>query len=130
MTQNFYRNAVFALSVICLLLAFVCGALLVELAPLKVRASLAVEQVKMFDWLLQGTNKPDVTATRIADSMEGVLQYYPTGTKQISGSRLDQLVEFARQAVLREMITHLRELTGKDLGDDPGPWIEAYAPDN
>lgn len=59
--------------------------------------------------------------------LEYAVNYYPSGTKQDTGTRLDRMVERARQANIREMIAHLRVQTGQDLGDDPGPWIARFA---
>jgi hypothetical protein len=37
------------------------------------------------------------------------------------------LVELERSSVVTEIITYLRNETGKDMGDAPGPWIIALA---
>lgn len=56
--------------------------------------------------------------------LRGVLDYYPSGSKEAKGSRLDRIVERARQSAVREIIASLKAKTGRDLGDDPRIWIE------
>jgi len=63
----------------------------------------------------------------IAESLEYVVWYYPSGTKQEAGSRLDRVVERHRKAVVRDIVAHLRSVTNQDLGERPEPWIEKYA---
>ena len=53
-------------------------------------------------------------------------QYYPSGTKQSSGSALDNIVERTRSLAVRQIVDMLRRATGEDLGAEPGPWIERY----
>jgi hypothetical protein len=55
-----------------------------------------------------------------------VVGYYPSGSKQVAGSALDEIVESARKSSIRELINRLRISTGRDLGDDPSPWIKEY----
>jgi hypothetical protein len=55
--------------------------------------------------------------------LEYVVSYYPSGTKQTAGSRLDKIVERARQSTIREMISALRKRSGQDFGDDPQAWL-------
>jgi hypothetical protein len=56
--------------------------------------------------------------------LEYAPRYYPSGTKQTKGSRLDRLLERARQCAVREIIAILRSRTGEDFGDDPRRWTE------
>jgi len=72
--------------------------------------------------LLQ-TNARDVAVT-----LRDANRWYGTLTPQPSESHEDRLLRRVKTGVIREIIAHLRELTGKDLGPDPTPWIEAYAP--
>jgi hypothetical protein len=55
--------------------------------------------------------------------------YYPSGTKQTSGSALDHMVEQTRAEMIRQIIADLREKTGDDLGNDPQRWIDKYGGD-
>jgi hypothetical protein len=56
-----------------------------------------------------------------------VVGYYPTGTKQTTGSRLDRIVERERTIAERDIIAYLRAKTGEDLGLNPEVWIGKYA---
>ena len=64
--------------------------------------------------------------SEIAGALEYVVGYYPSGSKQCAGSRLDRVVERHRTAVVRDIIAHLRRTPGKDLGDSRDPWIRNY----
>ena len=52
--------------------------------------------------------------------------YYPSGTKQTSGSRLDRIVERSRRLAELRIIQMLQEATGKDLGSDADVWIREF----
>lgn len=54
------------------------------------------------------------------------LQDYP-GVTRIIGSPLEKVVQASRQQTIVELIAHLRNVTGLDLGELPEPWIELYA---
>lgn len=126
MSLVFYRRAAIVLGLACLLLSVSCVMLWVEVTLLKIRAAFAVEQVQVFDWSLETARKTDATPKNLVDSLEGVVQYYPSGTKQITGSRLDRLVEHARQSAIREIMARLQDITGEDLGDNPESWMQRY----
>src|SRR5262245_38056858 len=81
------------------------------------RCSFADDQTEIFNAMTEKATKA-APAEAIA-CLEYVLDYYPSGTKQAKGSKLDRVVERARQSAVREIIAHLRAKTGEDLGDDP-----------
>lgn len=87
----------------------------------------ADEQTEIFDEM-----RRQVGSAKSPEAAVGFLQYtvvyYPSGSKQETGSRLDKIVERARAGAIREMIQRLRELSGKDFGDDPDAWIAAFDP--
>jgi hypothetical protein len=60
-----------------------------------------------------------------AEYLEYLVNYYPSGTKQLAGSKLDRIVESARSHAIKAVIDGLRSTTGKDLGDDPKSWWTA-----
>ena len=114
------------------LLAF-CGVLFVgsgflfwSYGYLSLRVAFADDQTQIFDEMrtqaLQSTAPPD-----IARSLEYVVNYYASGTKQLAGSELDRVVERHHTAVVRDIIEHLRRTTGQDLGESPEPWIQKYS---
>lgn len=128
MTAQHYKYAALGLAGLSLILLAICISLMIEITALKIRLSMAVEQINIFESLRESTEAEDISAEKMADNMAGVIEYYASGTKQISGSRTDRLVEYARQLVIRDIISRLKEKTDADLGQAPGPWIEKYAP--
>ena len=66
----------------------------------------------------------------VRDVVEGVqaleytVRYYPSGTKHVSGTRLDVIVAMSRRDAVRDIICTLRHKSGEDFGDDPRIWIE------
>jgi hypothetical protein len=62
-----------------------------------------------------------------AECLAYVVDYYPSGTKQVTGSKLDWLVERARARAVADIVAHLRKTTGEDLGDAPERWIAKFA---
>jgi hypothetical protein len=62
-----------------------------------------------------------------AESLQYVVGYYPSGSKQETGSRLDRMVEQERALATRDIIAYLRSKTGEDLGERPEAWIQKYA---
>ena len=92
---------------------------------LHLEAALAEEQTRMFEESRTQALQSD--ATGAAGCLDQVFIYYPSGSKQRTGSHLDHVVERHRLAVAREIIAHLRRVTGQDLGDKPEPWVKKYA---
>lgn len=81
-------------------------------------------QTQSFDDLRTVALKQD--APGALGCLEHLLIDYPSGTKQRRGSHLDRMVEGHRAAVAREIIAHLRRVTGQDFGNDPEAWIQGY----
>ncbi len=125
MSISGYKRLTVALAVLCCLLAFVSMSLFVGYAPLKLRLAFASEQVHIFDEMRDEALHSD--ASGAAGCLDYVVNYYPSGTKQVSGSRLDRMVESARGQSVREILAYLRTKTGEDLGTDPESWIKKYA---
>jgi hypothetical protein len=113
------------LAVICGLLGVACVALFIRHAPLKLRVAFASEQINIFDEMRNKALESD--ASGAAGCLEYLVGYYPSGTKQEPGSRLDRMVESARAQSVREILRYLRTKTGEDLGTDPQSWINKYA---
>ena len=120
-----YKRLTVVLSVLCGLLALLCVCLFIGYAPLKLSVAFASEQVHIFDEMRDKALHSD--APGAAGYLEYVVNYYPSGTKQEPGSRLDRMVESARGQSVREIVACLRTKTGEDLGSDPESWIKKYA---
>jgi hypothetical protein len=56
--------------------------------------------------------------------LEYVVNYYPSGTKQVSSSPMDEIVEISRKVVTEDIIATLRHKSNKDFGADPQTWLE------
>ena len=96
------------------------GVTLFRNGKVTLQIAMAEEQVKVFESMrLKALGAP---AGEAIECLDYVRNYYPSGTKQAAGSRLDNIVESARGAATREIIAHLRIKTGKDFGDDPSKW--------
>ncbi|HEY1173720.1 MAG TPA: hypothetical protein VGH19_20315 [Verrucomicrobiae bacterium] len=61
-----------------------------------------------------------------AACLDYVNSYYPSGSKQESGSRLDRMVEYNRTMATRDIIAYLCTKTGEDLGENPEAWVRKY----
>ncbi len=126
MSNPALKRLVIVLGALCAVL-FVCsGFLFWSYGYLHLQAAFADAQTQIFDEMrtqaLQSSAPPD-----IAGSLEYVVTYYPSGSKQRAGSKLDRVVERHRTAVVRDIVAHLRSSTGQDLGESPEPWIQKYA---
>jgi hypothetical protein len=126
MSTPAFKRLAMVLSVFCTLLLFATCVLYWNHTVLRVQAAFADEQMQVFDQMrsraLESISPPD-----IAGFLQYVLMYYPSGTKQRTGSKLDRVVERHRTAVVRDIIAHLRRITGEDLGESPEPWVRKYA---
>lgn len=98
-----------------------CVYLLWASALNKLRIAYASDQIKTFE-LLRDTA---LHGTDPVKYLQGIIDHYPSGTKQIAGSRLNSIVETARSNAVREVIAKLRQGTGTNYGDDPAQWIRA-----
>ena len=91
-----------------------------SLTTLKI--SFARDQTEIFERMREKVKRGN--AAEAADALGYVVSYYPSGTKQSTGSGLDLVVEQARRSAVREIIAELRAKTGRDFGDDPMRWID------
>jgi hypothetical protein len=125
MSISGFKRLAIVLGVFCAVLLVASGFLYWCYGWLHIQTAMADDQTHIFDDMrtqaLQSAAPHDISR-----SLEYVVFYYPSGTKQKTGSRLDRVVERHRTAVVREIIAHLRRTTGQDLGDNPEPWIQKY----
>jgi hypothetical protein len=121
-----FKRIAVVLGVFCAVLFVGSGFVFWNYGWLHLQAAFADEQTQIFDEMrtqaLQSTAPPD-----IAGSLGYVVNYYPSGSKQRTGSKLDRVVERHRTTVVREIIAHLRLTTGDDLGESPEVWIQKYS---
>ncbi|HQC42416.1 MAG TPA: hypothetical protein PLV91_02975 [Verrucomicrobiota bacterium] len=93
---------------------------------LDLRVKFAREQIMIFKQMREEGIKEE--PAECVSCLGYIINYYPSGSKQIEGHPLDQIVETARAGAAREVISYLREKTGKDFGDDPQAWLDAIKP--
>lgn len=105
MNTTGWRNTAVVLAVVCVLLGVVGW----KYVCLGIEVAFASDQSAIFDDLREqalASHTPD----RIREFIDGVETYYPSGTKQRTGSAVDRIVERHRAAVLREMRAHLDQV--------------------
>lgn len=124
MTVSGYKRLSISLALVVVLLLGLCAKLFWDYSLLELRTEFAREQIEIFGEMRDRALESDVSGA--ADCLRYAVGYYPSGTKQVSGSRLDQIVERARNEASRSIIAHLRTKSGDDLGTDPEKWIEEY----
>ena len=124
MKETSLKKWVIGLTVTAVGLLVLSGYLFLAKGWLTVRVAWAEEHTALFQKMLDTALPGDA---RIAAECLGFLDgYYPSGSKQVTGSRLDRIVERERTRVSRMIIDHLRSKTGQDLGANPNAWIEKY----
>ncbi len=122
MTANTYRRGFWLLLFFALAMVGATAEVTYDHAWLSIQASFANEQTETFDEMrAKAVQSHPENAVKY---LEYVVDYYPSGTKQVQGFRLDHIVERARQNAIREILAYLRVKTGIDLGDDPQRWID------
>ncbi len=124
MTVSGYKRLSTVLALVVVLLLALCAKLFWDYSLLELRTEFAREQIEIFGEMRDQALESDVSGA--ADCLRYAVGYYPSGTKQVAGSRLDQIVERARNEASRAIIAHLRTKSGEDLGADPEKWIKKY----
>ena len=119
-----YKRLAILLGLVSLVLLLLCGLMFWSYGWLTIRVAMADEQTKIFDEMRVRALQTD--AAGAASCLQYVVGYYPSGSKQETGSRLDRMVERERAFAVRDIIAHLRIKTGEDLGQSPEAWMQKY----
>lgn len=126
MTTETQRRLIIGLSVLSLILLALVVWLFADSAILRVRVVMADGDTNIHAQMVD-----DARATKdpvkAAQCLSYLVNHYPSGSKQVAGSKLDRVVERCRRSSALAIIAHLRVITGKELGDKPEPWIEQFA---
>ena len=125
MSISGYKRLTIVLGVICIGLVVLCGSLVWSHGWLTIRVAWASEQTKIFHEMRTRARTSDPAGA--AGCLEYVVGYYPSGSKQKAGSRLDRMVEHERTLAARDIVAYLRIKTGEDLGESTEAWIQKYA---
>lgn len=112
------------LVLLCAMLMAAGGCLYWEYECLQIRVAFASEQTQIF--MEMRTRALQSSLSGAADCLQYVTCYYPSGTKQETGSQLDRMVERERMKAVHDIIAYMRTKTDQDLGDDPSAWIQKY----
>ena len=112
------------LVLLCAMLMAAGGCLFWEYGRLQIRVASASEQTRIFTEMRTCAFQSSLSGA--ADCLQYVTGYYPSGTKQETGSQLDRMVERERKKAVNDIIAYMRTKTDQDLGDDPSAWIRNY----
>ena len=119
------KRVTVGLSIAVLLLLVACAKLYWDYSMLALRTEFARDQIEIFDESRELALRSDVSEA--VSALRYANWYYPSGTKQVRGSRLDRIVERERSETVRAIVSYLRTKTGEDLGDTPERGIEKAA---
>jgi len=97
-----YKRLTIVLGAVCVGLLVLYGCLYWSYGWLKVRVAFASEQTQIFEEMRTRALQSDVAGA--AGCLEYVVRYYPSGSNQETGSRLDGMVERERTIAIREML--------------------------
>ncbi len=84
-----------------------------QLGKATLQAAFAEEQVRIFYAMRDQARS--LSPVQAVESLEYAADFYPSGTKQTSGSRLDRLVEAVRVDVCRQIMGELKSKTGEQI---------------
>lgn len=102
----------------------------IDRAAYSIRLSLAEEQCQVFaemaDKAVVALNREPPDINEAVECIRYAHNYYPSGTKQLVGSRLDSIVENSRRASELRIIEALRTATGSDFGNKAEAWIDNF----
>jgi len=124
MSISGYKRLTILLRVMCVGLLVLCGSLFWNHGWLTIRVAWASEQTKIFNEMRTQALTSDVAGA--VGCLQYVVGYYPSGSKQETGSRLDRMVEQERALAARDIVAYLRTKTGEDLGENPEAWIQKF----
>jgi hypothetical protein len=114
-SQLTVRQVAATAAVATILLAL--GFCLINNFIMSLRIAFAEDQTAIFDQMRRQTAE---SAAVDVTYLEYTLSYYPSGTKQTKDSRLDQVVERARQCAEREIIAIVRSRLPVTYSDPAG----------
>ncbi len=118
--------------VVIALLAVVVALQLLNSLRTSLKTTFADEQTEVFSELAEDATTslkqepPDVE--RALELLDYVRSYYPSGTKQKTGSTLDRIVERARLQAEGQIVGTLRSVTGKDYGSSAEARLSGLKP--
>ena len=119
--------------VMMIVLVLLTGAVVYEAVQRRIQSieiELARDQCQIFremaDKAAAALLRDPPDTKEVIQCLEYTHNYYPSGTKQCSGSKLDSIVENSRRQAEQRIIDALESATGSDLGNDAEDWIEQF----
>ncbi len=111
--------------ILCIILAATLAWVFYVYAALHIRVSLAYEYITEFEQMrTEAIETSDVGEA--VGKLRHTIRFYPSGSTQFPGSKVDRIVETARSHAVRDIVAHLRKIAPKDLGDDSDGWLVEY----
>mgnify|MGYP001599289257 CR=1 FL=1 len=126
MTTESHRRLSIGLGVLSFVLLALLIWLFADSAMLRLRVVMADGDTNIHAQMVDDARATKDPAKAV-QCLNYLVGHYPSGSKQVAGSKLDRVVERCRRSSALVIIAHLRVITGKDLGDKPEPWIEKFA---
>ena len=99
----------FAIAALCAMSAKLCW----DYALISLHVEFARDQVEIFSEALERAERSDSVAAMMAER-DYISTYYPSGTKQERGSKLDLIVERFRAACLRQIEKRIQDAKGPE----------------
>lgn len=124
MSISGYKRWMMVLGIVCVGLLVLNGYFFWSYGLLRIRVEFAGDQTRIFEDMRTQAMQSDAAVA--VGCLEYVVGYYPSGTKQVTGSPLDLMVERERALAVRDIVALLRTKTGQDLGESPEGWIRKY----
>lgn len=105
----------------CVVFLAACICLAIARGIDQLRLAFALDQVNIFAAMQKQALDGDTDDA--VECLRYTLSYYPSGTKQKHGSRLDRIVEQSRQQAISLIIKTLEVKSGEQRGSDPNAWL-------
>ncbi len=121
------RKSVWILSAVIAVLAVLLIRSTFSSALIEIETTLADEHARELE-MLRDHALASTNATEIVDTLRYMAIYYAPSDLEAFKSRSESLLRRVRRGVIRDVIGHLRKLTGRDLGENPAAWVAEYAP--
>jgi hypothetical protein len=119
-----------ALTVVIIVLLGVVIWQVVNSVRSSIHLSFAAEQTEIFeDMVTKASQSLSQTPANVEAAVSYLVYahgYYPSGTKQTQGSRLDRIVERCRSVAETRIIKMMRDATGRDLGNNVEDWVAEF----
>lgn|GEM_PF-3200286 len=105
------RNAIIGLGILTVGLAIIAAWSTTTLALTQIRFAFAEDQTRTFELLRRQALESGTQGAQ--ESLQGLIDYYPSGSKQAAGSQWDSIVERARASAIEDVKRYLELLADR-----------------